>query len=180
MVVIATKRAIGHSTYRENARLLRSPTYVECVGGKHRKSIRSPTLGLGWFSNVTLRQILQRAPCVFSLDLIFVPNNSDTTARKPRSTEGGGATMTQPYARNDMSSRGSANVDEIMPKITATVAERSKPQTSNIDLSTAENWLIRPEVIEICKVAIAENLCPEVISTPTYGIVQLSAQNLPS
>ena len=65
-------------------------------------------------------------------------------------------------AEAGMSKRGKANVDAIIPKIKAAVADRSKPATSNIDLSTAENWLIRPELIEICKSAISENLQAEV------------------
>lgn len=63
-----------------------------------------------------------------------------------------------------MSSRGTSNVAAIMPKITAAVSSRSEGR--HIDLASAENWLIRPELIEICKEAIANNLKPENLSYP--------------
>ncbi|KAJ8069767.1 hypothetical protein OCU04_000185 [Sclerotinia nivalis] len=63
-----------------------------------------------------------------------------------------------------MSSRGASNVAEIMPKITAAVTARSEGRL--IDLASAENWLIRPELIEICKEAIVNNLKPEDLSYP--------------
>ena len=53
-----------------------------------------------------------------------------------------------------------------MPKITAAAAERSRLDSPNIDLSSAENWLIRAELIEICKEAITERLCPQDLSYP--------------
>ena len=41
-----------------------------------------------------------------------------------------------------------------MPKISAAVKERSRAENPNIDLASAENWLLRPELIDICKNAI--------------------------
>lgn len=49
----------------------------------------------------------------------------------------------------------------ILPKIAATIAERTSA-TRKIDLSTAENWLIRPEVVEIYKSALQKNLTASV------------------
>lgn len=63
---------------------------------------------------------------------------------------------------SNLSERGWATVEGILPKIKDTVAERSKKVNTNIDLSTAENWLIRPELVNICKDAIDENLSPKV------------------
>jgi aspartate/methionine/tyrosine aminotransferase len=51
-----------------------------------------------------------------------------------------------------------------MPKIAAAVTSRS--EAKHIDLASAENWLIRPEVIEICKEAIINNLNPVDFSYP--------------
>ena len=61
-----------------------------------------------------------------------------------------------------ISQRGWSNVAMIMPKIRGAVAERANKTSSNIDLSTAENWLIREEVLEICRTAIQDNLKPKV------------------
>lgn len=49
-----------------------------------------------------------------------------------------------------------------MPKIKSEVSERMSKTTDNIDLSTAENWLLRLELIEICRAAIREKLVPRV------------------
>ena len=69
-----------------------------------------------------------------------------------------------------MSARGWSNVSAIMPKISAQVAERSRPDNPNIDLATAENWLIRNEIIEICKEAIQIGLHPKVSFENQIGI----------
>ncbi len=61
-----------------------------------------------------------------------------------------------------MSERGWSNVAGIMPRIAAAVEERTRQDNPNIDLSTAENWLIRPELIELCKNAISSNLSAQV------------------
>lgn len=58
-----------------------------------------------------------------------------------------------------LSSRMQKPVLAILPKIAATIAERTNARTSRkIDLSTAENWLIRPELVEIYKDAIQNQL----------------------
>ncbi|MCJ1380194.1 hypothetical protein MMC17_003297 [Xylographa soralifera] len=67
---------------------------------------------------------------------------------------------------NGLSSRGWANVGEIMPKISAAVKQRSQSDNPNIDLATAENWLLRPELLDICKTAISTNLCGQDLSYP--------------
>ena len=61
-----------------------------------------------------------------------------------------------------LSARGWANVAEVMPRISAAIEERSRQDNPNIDLSTAENWLIRTELIEICKEAVEKNLRAKV------------------
>lgn len=53
-----------------------------------------------------------------------------------------------------------------MPKIKGAVEERKIKENPNIDLSTAENWLIREELIEICKDSIAQGLEPKVRTIP--------------
>ena len=63
---------------------------------------------------------------------------------------------------NGLSQRGWSNVEAIMPKIAAAVEERQIKNNTNIDLSTAENWLIRSELIEICKDAINQKLAGQV------------------
>ncbi|CAG8976233.1 hypothetical protein HYALB_00011999 [Hymenoscyphus albidus] len=63
-----------------------------------------------------------------------------------------------------LSARGGSNVTAVMPKVAAAVAARSSG--SQIDLASAENWLIRPDIIEICKDAIANNLHPIYLSYP--------------
>ncbi|PGH15386.1 hypothetical protein AJ80_05570 [Polytolypa hystricis UAMH7299] len=50
-----------------------------------------------------------------------------------------------------LSKRSSEVVESIMPKISAAVAERTKRDNPNIDLSTAENWLLRQELMELFK-----------------------------
>jgi aspartate/methionine/tyrosine aminotransferase len=62
----------------------------------------------------------------------------------------------------NLSKRGWATVEAVMPRIKGAVAERSKKQNTNIDLSTAENWSIRPELVAICKDAICQNLSTKV------------------
>lgn len=73
-----------------------------------------------------------------------------------------------------MSKRGFSNVEAIMPKIRAQVAERTKTTNFNIDLSTAENCLIRPEVMEIYKKAIQEGLSSSVSLTEKRWPLQLN------
>lgn len=61
-----------------------------------------------------------------------------------------------------MSERGWSNVAGIMPQISAAVKERQRRGSPNIDLATAENWLLRPELIELCKDAIYQKLDAKV------------------
>jgi gliotoxin/aspirochlorine biosynthesis aminotransferase len=62
-----------------------------------------------------------------------------------------------------LSSRMQKPASAILPKIASTIAERTNTSTSRrIDLSTAENWLIRPELVEIYKDAIQNQLTTAV------------------
>lgn len=56
----------------------------------------------------------------------------------------------------------SSNIAAILPKIAATIAERTSTGPTKIDLSTAENWLLRPELLVLCKDAISRNLTTDV------------------
>jgi hypothetical protein len=67
---------------------------------------------------------------------------------------------------NGISVRSHAVVEAIMPKIKDAVAERTRADNPNIDLSTAENWLIRDELIDICKSSIQADLTTNVRSVP--------------
>lgn len=66
---------------------------------------------------------------------------------------------------NGLSSRMSATIATVLPKIAVTVAERSHARASKIDLATAENWLVRHELVAIYKEAIARDFNREV-NTP--------------
>ena len=68
-----------------------------------------------------------------------------------------------------LSKRGLSNIETIMPKISGQVAERKRHDNPNIDLSTAENWLLRPELTEICKQAIQDGLTARVRFYRTLG-----------
>lgn len=61
-----------------------------------------------------------------------------------------------------LSARMSSNIVAILPKIAATIAERTSTGPTKIDLSTAENWLLRPELLTLCKDAISRNLTADV------------------
>ncbi len=61
-----------------------------------------------------------------------------------------------------LSKRRFSNIKAIMPKISGQVDERKKVNNPNIDLSTAENWLLRPELIELCKQAIQDGFTAKV------------------
>lgn len=70
-----------------------------------------------------------------------------------------------------LSARSTEVVEAIMPRIQDTVAERTRQDNPNIDLSTAENCLIRRELIEIYQESIQRgDLAPRVrnflLSTP--------------
>ncbi|MCJ1401065.1 hypothetical protein MMC11_004277 [Xylographa trunciseda] len=68
--------------------------------------------------------------------------------------------------RGGLSKRGWSNVAEIMPRISAAVTERTRQDNPNIDLATAENWLLRPEIIALCKDAIVQKLQARDLSYP--------------
>lgn len=57
----------------------------------------------------------------------------------------------------ELSSRMQKPASAILPKIAATIADRTDA-AHKIDLATAENWLIRPEIAEIYKDALQKNL----------------------
>ena len=68
--------------------------------------------------------------------------------------------------KGGLSARGWANVGEIMPKISAAVKERVQLDNPSIDLASAENWLIRPELLDICRDAISSQLDAQDLSYP--------------
>lgn len=67
-----------------------------------------------------------------------------------------------------LSQRAWSNVAGIMPQIDAAVKAREQSDNSIIDLATAENWLLRPELIELCKMAINTRLEAKVSKGPGY------------
>lgn len=74
--------------------------------------------------------------------------------------------QTQKEDRHGLSARGWDNVGAIMPKIKAAVQDRENTEDTFIDLGTAENWLLRPEQVDICKNAIADRLVAQDFSYP--------------
>ena len=54
-------------------------------------------------------------------------------------------------------------VAAVLPRIAVTVAERSSAQLPKIDLATAENWLVRDELVGIYKEAFARDVTEDVI-----------------
>lgn len=72
-----------------------------------------------------------------------------------------------------LSGRMESTISAILPQITASLSQRSSEALPNIDLAAAENWVIRPGLVALCKDAIAEDLVAQVIPTssvdrPTY------------
>ncbi|MCJ1251406.1 hypothetical protein MMC30_008639 [Trapelia coarctata] len=65
-----------------------------------------------------------------------------------------------------LSVRMNSTVAALMPQISSTIADRSSIETPKIDLATAENWLLRPELIALCKSAVAKDLTAERFSYP--------------
>jgi hypothetical protein len=66
-----------------------------------------------------------------------------------------------------LSVRGRSNVDDFMPKIAAAVAQKTKKhKIPIIDLSTAENWLMRDELVALFKEILLERLCNDVSCSP--------------
>ncbi|KAK7530980.1 pyridoxal phosphate-dependent transferase [Phyllosticta citribraziliensis] len=62
-----------------------------------------------------------------------------------------------------LSERMRGTVESVMPKIATQVAQRSSSNPP-IDFSTAENWLIRPELVEFFKDAIGKRLVKQDLS----------------
>ncbi|KAF3058033.1 putative inactive 1-aminocyclopropane-1-carboxylate synthase-like protein 2 [Daldinia childiae] len=65
-----------------------------------------------------------------------------------------------------LSQRGLANVEKIWPRISSAVAERENNSNPVIDLGTSENWLIRNELLQIYKRAVAGNFSDRHLSYP--------------
>ena len=61
-----------------------------------------------------------------------------------------------------LSKRGGGSVAAILPKIKDAIERRLNPDSNLIDLSTAENWLIRSELVDLYKSSITQDLTPEV------------------
>lgn len=64
-----------------------------------------------------------------------------------------------------LSERGAGNVDAILPRISSALKERTNPSAPRIDLSTAENWLLREEIIQATKDGIQKELKPHVCNS---------------
>ncbi|KAJ4390994.1 hypothetical protein N0V93_004593 [Gnomoniopsis smithogilvyi] len=73
-------------------------------------------------------------------------------------TEHNGVVLVAEPIPSGLSRRGWSNVQSIMPRIKGAVQERSLKHSDKIDLSTAENWLIRPELVELCKASVGQLL----------------------
>lgn len=90
--------------------------------------------------------------------ICFMESNTSPPNRHLSSNMNGNAAHTP----GGLSTRSSTMVQAIMPKISAAVAERTRLENPNIDLSTAENWLMREDLLKICKDAIAKELGSKV------------------
>ena len=72
---------------------------------------------------------------------------------------------------HSLSERGRSNISEIMSRVPQKLLGDSKSKSdksSVIDLSMAENWLIRNEVLEICKFAINKKFQKHVSHCQPY------------
>ncbi|ESZ91287.1 aminotransferase GliI [Sclerotinia borealis F-4128] len=67
---------------------------------------------------------------------------------------------------NNLSSRMIKSMQYILPKLAATSHELDNENVTPINLSIAENYVIREELIEICKDVVKEKLVPSVLSQP--------------
>lgn len=90
--------------------------------------------------------------------------------------------MEQQKFDGNVSRRGWSNVEGIMPQIRAAVEEREKQHAAQnatvkglqperdepapIDLSTAENWLLRDEMLQLCRQKVANHLEGQHLSYP--------------
>ena len=81
-----------------------------------------------------------------------------------------------------LSKRGNTNVSNILPRIPRTILQAGwvPNEDSVIDLSIAENWLIRDEILDIQKTAEAEYLNREVGSGVLLSFSTLTRLNLAS
>ena len=68
--------------------------------------------------------------------------------------------MTQGY----LSERGMMSVTSVVPRIPKTVLEAGDTldEGNVVDISVAENWLVRDDILNIVKEIIAQKLQPEV------------------
>lgn len=65
---------------------------------------------------------------------------------------------------NGVSTRMSTVIAAVMPKIAVTVANRTSTATPRIDLATAENWLVRDELVTLFMEAVAKDLDHRVLT----------------
>lgn len=70
-----------------------------------------------------------------------------------------------PASTKWLSRRVRSKVDLMLPQISGALADRDR--CSNLDLATAENHLIRAELVELCKEIINEKLAPDALSYPS-------------
>jgi hypothetical protein len=61
-----------------------------------------------------------------------------------------------------LSNRGRYNVDIFMPTIAAKVDQKVSTTIKKIDLATAENWLMRDELVTMFKTAVSRELVSTV------------------
>lgn len=77
---------------------------------------------------------------------------------------------------DNLSRRAQENLQLIMPKIKGVVTERKNHDTEVIDLSTAENWLLRAELLPICQTAIKDHFQIDVSGVMNSGFYTLTDQ----
>jgi hypothetical protein len=65
-----------------------------------------------------------------------------------------------------LSKRMQRTVENVMPKVLTQVTQRSSSNPP-IDFGTAENWLIRQELVDFFKESIAKHLVKQVRRTQT-------------
>jgi hypothetical protein len=83
--------------------------------------------------------------------------------------------MTVQNAVAGLSTRSSEVVKAIMPRIQDAMAERTRQDNPNIDLSTAENCLIRKELIEMYQESIRRgDLAARVGDNPRFKPKELT------
>lgn len=68
-----------------------------------------------------------------------------------------------------LSIHGRQNVDVFLPSIAARVAQKLAPDVDIIDLATAENWLMRKELLALFNTALREQQI-----TSKVGVLPLS------